>query len=65
MSQQLSLCRVGLVKLLPIHRNSVDTFFHYSVLQEYWVQTESRILLKPLQGGVIIAVLISSHEQTQ
>ena len=42
--------------------------FHFLVLQEYWVLTESRILLKPVLGGVriiIVALSISSHEQTQ
>ena len=42
-------------------------FFHILVLQEYWVLSESRIQLKSvLVGGVIILALsISSHEQTQ
>ena len=41
-------------------------FCHILVLQEYWVLTESRILLKPVLGGVrIVALFISSHEQTQ
>ena len=41
-------------------------FFHSLVLQEYWVLTESRILLEPvLKGGRIVALSISSHEKTQ
>ena len=41
-------------------------FFHILVLQEYWVLTERRIPLKPVLGGVrIVALCISSHEQTQ
>ena len=41
-------------------------FFHILVLQEYWVQTESRTPLKPVLGGARIGALsISSHEQTQ
>ena len=41
-------------------------FFHVLVLLEYWVQTESRILLKPELGCVrIVALSISSHKQTQ
>ena len=35
-------------------------------LQEYWVITESRVPLKPVLRGVrIVALSISSHEQTQ
>ena len=35
------------------------------VLGVYWVLTESKILIKPMLGGVRIATLyISSHEQT-
>ena len=42
------------------------SIFHILVLQEYWVQTESRIPLKPVLGGArIVALSISSHEQTQ
>ena len=64
-SQQLSLCRVELVKLLIVHRYSVD-IFHILVLNEYLVPTESRILLKPVLGGMrIIALSISSHDQIQ
>ena len=41
-------------------------FFHILVLQEYCVLTESRIPFKPVLGGVrIVALSISSHEQTQ
>ena len=54
-----------LVKLLPVHRYKVD-IFHILVLWEYWALTESRILLKPVLGGmIIVALCISSHEQTQ
>ena len=62
--ENLSLCFcVELVKLLPVHRYSVD-IFHILVLQEYWVLMESRILLKPVLGGMrIVALSISSHEQ--
>ena len=49
---------------LPVHRY-IDDIFHVLVLQEYWVLVESRILLKPVLGGVrIVALSISSHEQT-
>ena len=34
-------------------------------LLEYWVLMESRIPLKPVLGGVIVALSISSHKQTQ
>ena len=38
----------------------------FLVLQEYWVLRESRISLQPMLGGVsIVALSISSHEQTQ
>ena len=41
-------------------------FFHILVLQEYWSLKESKILLKPVLGGVrIVALSISSHGQTQ
>ena len=41
-------------------------FLHILVLQEYWVLTETRIPLKPMLGGVkIVALSVSSHEQTQ
>ena len=54
-----------LIKLLPVHRYSVD-IFHTLVLRAYWVQTESRITLKLVLGSVrIVALSISSHEQTQ
>ena len=57
------MCRVELVKLLHVHRYSVDIFFNVLVLQEYWVLRESRILLKPVLGGVrIVALSISSHK---
>ena len=46
--------------------NIVLKLFTILVLQEYWVLTESRILLKPVLGEVrIIALSISSHEQTR
>ena len=55
---------VELVKLLHVHRNSVD-IFHILVLHEYWFLTESRILLKSVLGGVRYGALsISSNEQT-
>ena len=41
---------VELVKLLPVHRHSVD-IFHILVLQEYWILRESRIPLKPVLGA--------------
>ena len=54
-----------LVKLLPVHQYNVD-IFHILVLQEYWVLTEIRILLKPVLGGVrIVALSITPYEQTQ
>ena len=44
----------------------VDIFFQILVLQEYWILTESRILLKAVLGCVRnVALSISSHEQTQ
>ena len=65
MSQQLSLFRVGLVKLLPEHRYSVN-IFHILVLQEYWFLMESRMPIKPVPRGMkILALSISFHEQTQ
>ena len=40
--------------------------FHILVLQVYWVLMENRIPLKLVLGGIrIIALSISSHEQTQ
>ena len=55
-----------LVKLLHIHRYSVEFFFQIKVLQEYWVLAESRIPLKPVLVGVrIVALSIVSHEETQ
>ena len=57
------LCAVG--KTSP-HASIVLIFFHILVLRKYWVLTEHRIPLKPVLGGVIIVALsISSHEQTQ
>ena len=51
-----------LVKLLPVHRYSVDIFFHILFLQEYWFLTESRILIKSVLGGMrIVALSISSQ----
>ena len=53
-------------KLLPVHQYIVLLFFYILVLQEYWVLTESRVLLKPVLGGVrVFALSISSHKQTQ
>ena len=61
----MSSCRVELVKLLPVHRYSID-IFHILVLQEYWALTKSRIPLKPVLVGVRIdALTISFHEQIQ
>ena len=54
MSQQLSLFRVELVKLLPVHRYSVNIFSYSG---------PSGILV--LGGIRIVALSISSHEQTQ
>ena len=49
---------VEYVKLLPVHQYSVD-IFHISVLQKlYWILTVLGDLL-------IVALSISSHEQTQ
>ena len=46
--------------------DKVLIFFHNLVFQEYWVLTESRIPIKPMLRGVrIVAISISSHEQTQ
>ena len=46
-------------------RYSVD-IFHILVLMKYLFLTESRIQLKPVVGGVqIVALSISSHEQTE
>ena len=48
-----------------IQLNSVD-IFHIVVLREDWVLMESRIRAKPELGGVrIVALFISSHEQTK
>ena len=56
---------VELVKLLPVHRYSVD-IFHILVLHEYRVLMENRIPIKPVLVGMrIVALSISSHEQTQ
>ena len=48
---QLSVCRVELVKFLPVHRFSVD-IFHILVLREYWVLAESRKSLKLVLGAL-------------
>ena len=41
-------------------------FFHILVIKNKLVLAESRIPLKPVLGGVrIVALSISSHEQTQ
>ena len=51
---------VELVKLLPVHRYSIDIFL-YSGPSGILGSGESRILLKPVLGGVkIVAVSISS-----
>ena len=55
----------GVGKTSPVYRYSID-IFHILVLQEYWVMKESRIPLKSVLVGVrIVALTISSHEQTQ
>ena len=55
-----------LVKLLPVHRYSVDIFSYSGLSGLFMVLTESRIPLKPVLGGVRInAFSINSHEQTQ
>ena len=59
----MSLSRVDMVKLLHVHRYSVD-IFHILVLQEYWVLTESRVPLKPVLGDVrIVALSIRSQNR--
>ena len=58
-------CVVELVKLLPVHRYSVDNFHILDIL-EYLILAESRLSLKLVLGSVrIIALSNSSHEQTQ
>ena len=53
-----------LAKLLPVNRYSVD-IFSYSGPSGILGSDGSRILLKPVLGGVrIVALFISSHEQT-
>ena len=65
MGNECDQCRLELVKLLPVHPYSVDIFY-VLVLQEYLVLTENRIPLKTALGGVrVVALSISSHEQTQ
>ena len=45
--------------------NAYFSFFHILVFWEYWFLTKSRITLMPVLGGVrIVALSISSHEQT-
>ena len=64
--KQIGRFCVELVKLLPVHRYIVLIFFHILILLEYWVLVESRTPLKPVLGGVrMVALSISSHEQTQ
>ena len=54
------------VKLLPVHQFKLICCFHILVLRENVVLTESRKLLKLVLGGMrIVALSISSHEQTQ
>ena len=54
-----------LLKLLPVHQYFVD-IFSYSGPSGILGSDESRIPLKPVLGGVsIVALSISSHEQTQ
>ena len=56
---------LSLRALTTMHRYSND-MFHILVLQEYWVLIDSRIQLMPVLGGVrIVALSISSREQTQ
>ena len=51
-----------LAKLLPVHRYSVDIFFQVLVLSDFWVLTESRILLKLVLKGVrIVKLSFTSH----
>ena len=58
------LCGVVVI-LLPVRQYSVD-IFHVLDLQDYLVLRESRMLLKPVLRGLrIVALSISSHEQTQ
>ena len=59
-----SMCRVELVKLLPVHQYSVDIFL-YSGPTGKLGSDGTQIPLKPVLGGVgIVALSISSHEQT-
>ena len=54
-----------LVKFLPLHLYSVD-IFSYSGPSGILGSGGSRIPLKPVLGGVrIVALSISSHEQTR
>ena len=65
-SQQLSLFLCGVGKTFSPCIAIVLIFFHILVLQEYLVGRESRIPLQPVIGHVrIVALSISSHEQTQ
>ena len=54
-----------IIKVCLTFFDSVD-IFHILVLQEYLVLTESRMLLKPVLGGVkMVALSVSSHEQNR
>ena len=57
---QLWLYRAGLVKLLPVHRLSVDIFY-ILVLREYCVLTESRIPLKPVLESLYLSLVLTNR----
>ena len=61
------LCLVEMVESLYVHEltSSTDTF-HTMILQEYWVMTESRVLLESvLVAMMIFVIFIQSHKQTR
>ena len=64
----LDICVVGFVELYPKRPYSVEVYFlfYITVLQKYWVLTDSRIqLITMLRGMRVVTVFINSHEQSQ
>ena len=64
----MSLCRMELVKLLPVHRYSVDIFSYSGpsgILSSGRNQNTPLAGVRGGGGGGIVVLSISSHEQTQ
>ena len=61
----MSLCRVEVVEFLPVHRYNVDIFSYSCPTGILGSDGEQNTASAGARGVRIVALFISSHEQTQ